>query len=76
MKDLLLGIIGFIALLFITVVIVALPVMLLWNCLMPVILGLPHINFLQALGLTLLVHFLFSSSTIKAVKQEDNKLIE
>ena len=73
MKDLLLGIIGIIATLFIIVVIAALPVMLLWNWLMPAIFGLPHISFLQALGLAILVHFLFPSSTNKIIKQEENK---
>lgn len=38
------------------------PVWLLWNCLMPVIFELPKIDYLQALGLTILCAFLFKSS--------------
>lgn len=41
----------------------AFPVMLLWNWLMPVIFGLPAISFWQALGLNLLSGFLFKSSS-------------
>ena len=39
----------------------ALPVMLLWNWLMPIIFGLPAITFWQALGLSLLAGLLFKS---------------
>lgn len=42
---------------------VALPVMLLWNWLIPVIFGLPSISFWQALGLSLLSSLLFKSSS-------------
>ena len=41
---------------------VAWPVMALWNELMPEIFGLMEISFLQALGLNLLCGFLFKSS--------------
>lgn len=41
---------------------VAWPVMLLWNELMPEIFGLIEISFWQALGLNLLCGFLFKSS--------------
>lgn len=40
-----------------------LPVMLLWNWLMPVIFGLIKLTFWQALGLNLLSGFLFKNST-------------
>lgn len=40
-------------------VLLALPVMLLWNWLMPEIFGLVRIGFFQALGLLLLFGFLF-----------------
>jgi hypothetical protein len=43
-------------------IVLALPVMLLWNWLMPVIFGLTKISFWQALGLNLLSGFLFKSS--------------
>ena len=41
----------------------ALPVMLLWNWLMPEIFGLTTITFWQALGIMLLSGFLFSSKS-------------
>lgn len=42
--------------------IIGLPVMWLWNWLMPVIFGLPEISFLQAVGMMLLSHFLIKGS--------------
>jgi len=42
---------------------IALPTMLLWNWLMPVIFGLIKISFLQALGLNLLCGLLFKNSS-------------
>jgi len=39
----------------------AVPTMLLWNWLMPVIFGLTKITFLQALGLNMLCGILFKS---------------
>lgn len=45
--------------------IIALPVMLLWNGLMPDIFGLKEISFMQALGLSLLFGLLFKSSSSK-----------
>jgi hypothetical protein len=42
------------------VLIIGLPVMLLWNWLMPLIFGLTKISFLQALGLSLLGNMLFN----------------
>lgn len=41
---------------------ISLPVMWLWNWLIPDIFGLIEITFFQALGLTLLCNFLFKSS--------------
>lgn len=40
-------------------VLLALPVMLLWNLVMPQLFGLNNITFLQALWLSLLCRFLF-----------------
>lgn len=40
----------------------ALPMMLLWNWLMPSIFGLPAITFVQALGMGLLASILFKTS--------------
>lgn len=42
------------------VLIIGLPVMWLWNWLMPLIFGLTKISFLQALGLSLLGNMLFN----------------
>lgn len=44
-------------------VLMALPVMLLWNVLMPEIFGLVKISFWQALGICLLSSMLFKSSS-------------
>jgi hypothetical protein len=38
------------------------PLWLLWNWLMPLIFGLPHITFWQAVGLNLLSSILFKNS--------------
>lgn len=43
--------------------IVSLPIMWLWNWLMPEIFGLPTISFLQSIGLILLSHIFFNNST-------------
>lgn len=43
-------------------VILAWPVMLLWNCLMPVIFGLPIIGFWQTVGLMILARLFLPSS--------------
>jgi hypothetical protein len=48
----------------------ALPVMWLWNWLLPALFGLPVITWTQAWGLSLLCSFLFKSHvTNKTVKQ-------
>lgn len=41
---------------------VGLPVMLLWNGLVPEIFSLPEIGFLQAMGLVILCGFLFRAN--------------
>lgn len=48
---------------FIVAIILAFPVMWLWNWLMPTIFGLMEIGVNQALGLLLLSGFLFRSSS-------------
>ena len=59
MKDAL-SIVGFfIGVLVLAAVLSALPVMLLWNALIPVIFGLTKITFWQALGLEVLCGLLF-----------------
>lgn len=42
---------------------IALPVMWLWNALCPDLFGLPHIGFFQALGLYMLGNLLFGGNT-------------
>lgn len=57
-----LSIVGlFIGVLVLAAVLSALPVMLLWNALIPVIFGLTKITFWQALGLEMLCGLLFRS---------------
>jgi hypothetical protein len=51
------------------VVVMAGPVWLLWNWLMPDIFGLPEITFLQALGMLVLSNFLFKSTNINNSKK-------
>jgi hypothetical protein len=43
-------------------ILLALPLQLLWNWLMPVIFNLPEITFWQALGLNMLAGILFKSN--------------
>ena len=42
-----------------------LPLMILWNWLMPTIFGLPTIGFWQAVGLNFLASILFNKTTTK-----------
>jgi hypothetical protein len=51
-------------------VVTALPVMLLWNVLMPGLFGLPEISFWQALGLSMLSALLFKSSPSSGSKDK------
>lgn len=50
-----------VALLFLVAALMSLPVMLLWDWLMPTIFGLPEITWLQAWGLLFLCGLLFRS---------------
>ena len=52
-----------IGILLIVVLMIGLPVMWLWNWLMPLIFGLTKISFLQAVGLSLLGNMLFNLGT-------------
>tara|TARA_B100000287_G_scaffold252055_1_gene236820 strand:- start:276 stop:548 length:273 start_codon:yes stop_codon:yes gene_type:complete len=45
------------------VCLLSLPLMLLWNWLMPYLFGLPTINILQAVGLGALSHILFGNTS-------------
>lgn len=55
-------IVGAVALLFLVAALMSLPVMLLWDWLMPQIFGLPEITWLQAWGLLFLCGLLFKSN--------------
>lgn len=46
------------------VFVVSLPVMLLWNALIPQIFGLCPISYVQSLGLTLLCNLLLGKTTV------------
>jgi hypothetical protein len=56
-------ILGAVALLVIVAAVMSLPVMLLWDWLMPVIFGLPTITWFQAWGLLFLCGLLFKNHT-------------
>lgn len=62
MNWLILGIVA-IAIACVGAAIAAIPVMLLWNWLMPLIFGLKQLTFLEALGVSLLSSILFKSSS-------------
>ena len=47
----------------IAICVLSIPLMLLWNWLMPYLFGLPTINLLQAVGLGALSHILFGNTT-------------
>lgn len=70
------GLVGLIArsvaITWLIVALAALPTLLLWNSLMPVIFGLPSITYIQALGLLFLsALFFFAGSVIlKGLPQE------
>ena len=55
--------IGIIAVVVVMGVIMALPVMWLWNWLCPTLFGLPSLGFWQAMGLNVLCGILFKGST-------------
>jgi hypothetical protein len=57
------GIAGLLAVLVFVAALVSVPVMLLWDWLMPTIFGLPEITWFQAWGLLLLCGLLFKSHT-------------
>ena len=56
-------ILGFLGALFAVVIIFSLPVMWLWNWLMPEIFGLTEITFWQSVGLLILSGILFRSTS-------------
>ena len=60
---------GWIILLLVQALIVALPVMWLWNWLMPLIFGLKTLTWLEALGLNFLCSILFKGTVIRQEKK-------
>ena len=56
-----------VSLLFIALV-AGLPVMWLWNWLMPVLFKLPQINFWQSLGILVLTHCIFPGVSVSSSK--------
>lgn len=63
--EILLKVLGVIALIAILAIIFSFPTMWLWNWLMPVLFGLTKITWVQALGINVLSGILFRSSSSK-----------
>ena len=63
--EILLKVLGVIALIAILAIIFSFPTMWLWNWLMPVLFGLTKITWVQALGINFLSGILFRSSSSK-----------
>lgn len=63
------GILIIVGLIVLAAILLALPLQLLWNWLMPTIFNLPMITFWQALGLNIMSGILFKSNV--NVKKED-----
>jgi hypothetical protein len=53
------GILGIIAIICLVCLLLGLPLMLLWNWLMPIVFNLPTITFWQAVGINVLASILF-----------------
>ena len=68
MRDLIITIIAAIVMITVISALIALPVMILWNAVVPGIFGLTKINFAQAICLSLLCNFLFGGS--RSTKKE------
>jgi hypothetical protein len=74
-KNIFVGICAVIGYVVIIAVIMALPIWILWNWLMPVIFNLPTINIFQALGLSLLSGCLFGSRSKKSEKNSNTNTL-
>lgn len=70
MKDTVTTILSFVLIVIIVGILLALPVMLLWNWVIPDIFGLPMIDFWHALGLSLLSSCLFNFNLGSSRKKE------
>jgi hypothetical protein len=61
------NVLGIISLLCLVCLLLGLPLMLLWNWLMPIVFNLPTITFWQAVGINVLASIIFPKSiTIKS----------
>ena len=65
MTNILVGLFTFIGIIALVALILGLPVMLLWNWLMPTLFGLPLITFWQAIGINFLSSILFGKTSFK-----------
>jgi hypothetical protein len=65
MEKILAGILLVVGIFALTALLLGLPLMLLWNGLMPTIFGLPLITFWQAVGLNFLSNILFKTYNTK-----------
>jgi len=61
-------ILGIIALACLICLLLGLPLMLLWNWLMPMIFGLPALTFWQAVGINFLASILFGKTNTSTTK--------
>lgn len=62
------GFLGIMALLCLVCLILGLPLMLLWNWLMPIVFGLPTLTFWQAVGMNFLASILFGKTSTSTSK--------
>jgi hypothetical protein len=65
MEKALTGIATVVGVVILVALLLGLPLMILWNWLMPTIFGLPTIGFWQAVGLNFLASILFNKTTTK-----------
>ena len=65
------AVVGFVALVVGLSALFAVPVMLLWNYVVPHQFGLKEIDFLHAWALNVLCGFIFKSSSIKTTEKKD-----
>ncbi len=63
------GVVAVIGMFIVIAGILALPVMWMWDYVMPDVFGLPEVTFWQALWGTLLARFLFTDSGVNASKK-------
>ena len=62
MEDVIAAVLGVILVVAISGLLLALPVLIVWNLVVPDVFGLPTITFWQALGISMLTRMLFAPS--------------